>query len=261
MVFPICCFAKTNKNWLAFGEIEMACSYRTQRLTFGFCVFLLAWWTSSSNADTAQQSVANPAEIFSTLPPIGDIALSPDGDKAVVLKALADTYHVAVVDLETGKSNLVMAADPEKFSFNWCRFAKSYRVVCSIRSYIRLKAGDIGGGARGYREGRTIATRLMAVDVDGGNVLQLVKSGVTELGRRLEWNPVRQDQIISWLENDADHVLIQLARDHRIYPSVYRLNINTNRMQRVRRHREGIWDWYADQRTGAIYNAAGYHRF
>ena len=32
-------------------------------------------------------------------------------------------------------------------------------------------------------------------------------------------------------------------------------------MQRVRRHRGGIWDWYADQRTGAIYNAAGYHRF
>ena len=61
----------------------------------------------------------------------------------------------------------------------------------------------------------------MAVDVDGGNVLQLVKSGVTELGRRLEWNPVRQDQIISWLENDADHVLIQL--DHRLYTSVYRL--------------------------------------
>ena len=239
----------------------MVCSYQTQRLTFGLCVFLLAWWASLSHADTAQQSVANPAEIFSTLPPIGDIALSPDGSKAVVLKALADTYHVAVVDLETGKSNLVMAADPEKFSFNWCRFANPTRVLCSIRKYIRLRAGDIGGGARWYREGRTIATRLMAVDVDGGNVLQLVKSGVTELGRRLEWNPVRQDQIISWLENDADHVLIQLARDHRLYTSVYRLNINTNRMQRVRRHREGIWEWYADQRTGAIYNAAGYHRF
>ena len=239
----------------------MVCSYQTQRLTFGLCVFLLAWWANLSHADTAQQSVANPAEIFSTLPPIGDIALSPDGSKAVVLKALADTYHVAVVDLETGKSNLVMAADPEKFSFNWCRFANPTRVLCSIRKYIRLRAGDIGGGARWYREGRTIATRLMAVDVDGGNVLQLVKSGVTELGRRLEWNPVRQDQIISWLENDADHVLIQLARDHRLYTSVYRLNINTNRMQRVRRHREGIWEWYADQRTGAIYNAAGYHRF
>lgn len=238
----------------------MACSYRTQKLTFGLCVFLLAWWASLSHADTAQQSAANPAEIFSTLPPIGDIALSPDGSKAVVLKALADTYHVAVVDLETGKSNLVMAADPEKFSFNWCRFANSKRVVCSIRSYIRLWAGDLGLGVRWYRDGRTIATRLMAVDVDGGNVLQLVKSGVTELGRRLEWNPIRQDQIISWLENDADHVLIQLARDHRLYTSVYRLNINTNRLQRVRRHREGIWDWYADQRTGAIYNAAGYHR-
>ena len=104
-----------NKNWLSFGEIEMACSYRTQELTFGLCVFLLAWWASLSHADTAQQSVANPAEIFSTLPPIGDIALSPDGSKAVVLKALADTYHVAVVDLETGKSNLVMAADPKVF--------------------------------------------------------------------------------------------------------------------------------------------------
>ena len=83
----------------------------------------------------------------------------------------------------------------------------------------------------------------------------------TELGRRLEWNPVRQDQIISWLENDADHVLIQLARDHRLYTSVYRLNINYNRMQRVRRHREGMWDWYADQKDRRDIQRSGLSSF
>ncbi|NCF33222.1 MAG: alpha/beta fold hydrolase [Proteobacteria bacterium] len=213
-----------------------------------------------ANIDAATETATpSPAEVFSTLPPIGHIALSPDGGKAVVLKALADTYHAVVVDLQTGKSKLVMAADPDQFSFNWCRFANQTRVVCSIRKYIRLQAGQVGAGIRWYRDGRFIATRLIAVDVDGANTLQLVKSGITEQGRRLEWNALEQDNVISWLDDDDDHVLIQLARDHRLYPSVYKLNIYTNKLKRVRRHRESVFYWYADQQ-GVIRNAAGYHR-
>ena len=209
--------------------------------------------------NAAEVDAANPAQVFSTLPPVDDIELSPDGSKAVVLHAFFDTYHVAVLDFVTGKSKLIMAADPDEFAFNWCRFVNDTRVVCSIRKYIRLQAGQIGAGSRWYRDGRTIATRLMAANVDGSDVVQLVKTGITEVGERLKWNAVVQDDIISWLDDDDDHVLIQLARDHRIYPSVYKLNIYTNRLKRVRRHREGVLDWYADQ-NGVIRNATGYHR-
>ena len=42
-------------------------------------------------------------------------------------------------------------------------------------SFIELKAGQIGIGRRYHEDGRTVATRLIAVDIDGKNVLQLVK--------------------------------------------------------------------------------------
>ena len=209
--------------------------------------------------NAAEVDAPNPAKVFSSLPSVEDIKLSPDGSKAVVLHAFFDTYHVMVLDFVTGKSKLIMAADPDEFAFNWCRFANETRVLCSIRKYIRLRAGQISAGARWYRDGRSTATRLMAANIDGSDVVQLVKSGKTELGRPLEWNALAQDDIISWLDHDNDHVLIQLARDHRVYPSVYKLNIYTNRLERVRRHREGVNVWHADQK-GVIRNAAGYHR-
>ena len=220
---------------------------------------LMALVVGVTTINAASETAATPSstEVFSTLPPIGHIALSPDGSKAVVLKALADTYHVAVVDLQTGKSKLVMAADPDEFSFNWCRFANDTRVVCSIRSYISLGAAISGLGGLGRTGGRIVATRLMAADIDGGNVLQLVKKGVSGNGRKRQWDGLSQDNIISWLDGDDDHVLIQLTRDDPAYPSVYKLNIYTNRMIRVSRHRHGVKQWFADQ-LGTIRNAAGH---
>lgn len=66
-----------------------------------------------------------------------------------------------------------MASNPEQFLFNWCRFANPTRVVCSIRSYIVMKAGEPGIGY--YRDGRTVVTRLLAINTDGTDQLQLIK--------------------------------------------------------------------------------------
>ncbi|MDP6375674.1 MAG: hypothetical protein QGI55_07565 [Pseudomonadales bacterium] len=51
---------------------------------------------------------------------------------------------------------------------------------------------------------------------------------------------------MSWMEDDPNHILMQIAREDRIYPTVYRLNIYNNRLSRVRRHRETVFNWYAD---------------
>ena len=76
-------------------------------------------------------------------------------------------------------------------------------------------------------------------------------------GRDLVWNPRIQDNVISWLDNDPDHILVQLAVEDRLYPSVYKLNIRTNRQQKVKSYAAGIFQWYADQ-NGTLRNGAGY---
>lgn len=153
-------------------------------------LYLLAPSLSVTDSDS-------PATSFSKLPPVGDIELSPDGTKAVILRAMGDTYGVILMDFEKSKVQLLMAPDPENFSFQWCRFANERRVVCSILRYIELQAGQVGIGRRFYNESRTVATRLLAVDIDGKNAMQLIKPKVTQPGRDLVWNPRTQDNVIS----------------------------------------------------------------
>lgn len=213
-------------------------------------LYLLAPGLSVADSDS-------PATSFSKLPPVADIELSPDGTKAVILRAMGDTYGVILMDFEKSKVQLLMAPDPDNFSFQWCRFANERRVVCSILRYIELQAGQVGIGRRFYNESRTVATRLLAVDIDGKNSMQLIKPKVTQPGRDLVWNPRIQDNVISWLDNDPDHILVQLAVEDRLFPSVYKLNIRTNRQQKVKSYAAGIFQWYADQ-NGTLRNGAGY---
>ena len=199
----------------------------------------------------------SPSKIFGSLPPLKSIELSPDGSKAVMLIAQGDTYHVALFDLVKSKTKLLMAANPEEFTYNWCKFANDTRIVCSMGSFIELQAGQIGIGRRQYLEGRTVATRLIAVDVDGGNVLQLVKPKTGQSGTgRLVWNPRLQDTVVSWLPDDKRNILIQLAREDRLYPSVYKLNIYNNKISRVKKFRPGIYVWAADH-AGKLRNGFG----
>ena len=138
-----------------------------------------------------------------------DIELSPDGSKAVMLIAKGNTYHVVLLDIAKSKTKLLMAANPEEFTYNWCQFANNTRIVCSMGSFIELKAGQIGIGRRYYEDGRTVATRLIAVDIDGKNVLQLVKPKTGQSGTgRLVWNPRIQDNVVSWMRDDKKNILI-----------------------------------------------------
>ena len=189
-----------------------------------------------------------PAADFAKLPEVAAIDLSEDGQRLLILKSIGETHHPVVLDISTGKSNIVMAADPEDFLFNWCRWANSDRIICSIRRYDTIRPGQIDArGYRYYKDARTTFTRMLAVDADGGNLLQLIDTPVNRAGGSVKWNPVDQDDIRSWLPGDPDHVIVQLARDDRTRPSIYRLNINTNRLSRIRRHHDSVYSWLVDR--------------
>lgn len=199
-----------------------------------------------------------PVGAYAELPPIQQVDLSSDGTRAVMLRAVGDTYQVVVADLDAGTMQLLMAADPEQFLFNWCRWANDERIVCSIRSYETLRAEQLGGYRfRRYLDGRTVFTRLLAVNADGSNQLQLVPRAITRAGEELKWNPPDQDTVVSWLDDDPRHILLQLRRERRDAPTLYRLDIYNNRMSRVRRAHPSVQRWYAD-RGGNLRLGVGY---
>ncbi|XOV83511.1 MAG: alpha/beta hydrolase family protein [bacterium] len=226
----------------------MRVSYRSLMLLVSTLAygFLGNAYAQFSNADSSA-GTATPLEVFAELPPFERISLSPDGSQAITLRAFQGTYHAVLLDFNTGTSKLLMAADPDNFLFNWCRFANPTRIVCSIRSYIVLRAGTIGLGNRWYRDGRTVATRLLAIDTDGSNQLQLIPEARSRLRGDLEWNSPNQDDVISWLPDDPKHIMVQIAREDRVNPSVYKLNIYNNKLKREQKFLGSIYRWYADK--------------
>lgn len=213
---------------------------------------------SITQADAANKTTESktPLEVFAELPPFNGLSLSPDGSQAIALRAFQGTYHAVLLDFTTGKSKLLMAADPENFLFNWCRFANPTRIICSIRSYIVLRAGTIGLGSRRYHDGRTVATRLLAIDTDGSNQLQLIPEAKSRVGGNLVWNSPNQDDVISWLPSDPKHIMVQVAREDRVSPSVYKLNIYNNKLDRKKTFLSSISRWYADS-SGKLRFAVG----
>ena len=201
---------------------------------------LLALLTTTGHADT----VARDAQRFGRLPTIGDARLSPDGTQLLTMVAFEGVYQVGIRDLVTGASKILLSTDGVEFRYQWCEFASSTRVVCSLRKADELVAGS-GSPYLGYRERRTIREHLIAVDTDGENVLQLVPKARTRTGGDVVWNAIDQDDIIAWLPGEPDHVLMQIAREDRLWPSVYRLDIRRNRLERVLGFRPGISEWRA----------------
>lgn len=194
---------------------------------------------------------------FASLPEIRQPTLSRNGSKLLFLQPFGETYHASVLDLESRTRSVVLAADADEFLINWCRWANATRVVCSLRFYGEIRAGQIGTGVRRYRDGRTTFTRLFAVDIDGENQLQLIDPPTNRERGDLEWNAVDQDNVISWLTEDDKHILVQLNREDRERPSVYRLNIYNNRLKKLRRFHETVYAWYADN-AGVVRFATGY---
>lgn len=229
-----------------------SCQGRISSIRFCLCLWLSIGLSYTSLPLLAAQ--APPVSAFASLPEISNLRLSPDAQKLVMLRTLGETQHAFVMDLTSGEINPALGADPSQFFINYCDWANNERLLCSIRSYGKIRAGQ---RYYRYRDGRTTFTRLIAVDADGGNRLQLVPDPVNREIGDLKWNAIDQDNLVSWLPDDADHVLIQLNREDRIRPSVYRLNIYDNELKRVQKFHDNVFSWYSDSR-GNLHLAAGY---
>ncbi len=180
------------------------------------------------------------------LPTFDDLDLSGDGSRLLMVKSAGEVYDLVVRNLETGEDRTLYEGDARRGLINWCRWANSDRIVCSIRYYHPAP-----------RLGQLARTRLFAVNWDGTQFEILVPRAKNRDRWPTVWNAQVQDRVISWLSEDPEHVLIQLNRDHPNRPSVYKLNIYTNDISRVLRPRSVVRRWFATY-DGNVKLAVGY---
>jgi dipeptidyl aminopeptidase/acylaminoacyl peptidase len=184
--------------------------------------------------------------VYAALPRMSQPKLSKDGKQMIAFKPINGSYHLYLFNLESKKSRLLMASDPDRFLFNWCNWANHERIVCSTRSSIRWP-----GVAH-----KIFTRNLVAVNTDGSRMMELsppLKESAADRARNRSFGipetmmSLRKDRIINYLPDDDQHILIALAREKWNKPTVYELDIYNNRMDEIHRYSNNVYNWITDQ--------------
>lgn len=176
-----------------------------------------------------------PIEAFAAGANFGAPSLSPNGEHVVFITHVQGAPYVAVRNLADGTDRPILKGEggtKNRFAVQYCWFKTDQRIVCHF-------------GGFDYDSGRPYPlSRLVALNIDGSASKVLVQNGRAGASQF-------QDRILHRLPNDPSHVLIQLDPDGNIFPSVFKLDVDSGKLTHVVRSREPILHWAAD-RSGVV---------
>ncbi|TDF34770.1 S9 family peptidase [Alteromonadaceae bacterium M269] len=175
-----------------------------------------------------------PVSSFSQLPQYNNPKLSPSGHRIAYIGNFRspDVAVLTMFDLSTGEKKYIAKSDNEEVKINWFNWANEKTIIVSLR--FASKRGGVD----------TTETRLIAYNIEGDEVTQKVL--IKPRGSSQNVSQF-QDNVISYLPDDPDHILVALDLDVRHQPSVYKVNINTTRKKRIEKGKLWIRDWLVDQ--------------
>ena len=198
---------------------------------------------SCSLGAQAQSPAARiPVEHFSTLNGFTLPEISPDGKHLAFLYPLDERQHLVVQDLESGENLTIPPKDGA--DFRWLRWANNDTLVFSVA----LSAVRIGGART-----ETIETRLSALNINYKELVALIppaeQTGTTGSRTARSYYPEIQvqDNVIDWIPDDPDHILVAVDEDFDNRHEVRKVNVNSGDYRLFRRSIEGIQDWVVDR--------------
>ena len=187
-----------------------------------------------------------PLQQFAAGPEMTAPALSPDGSKLVYLTTIAGERYVVVRDLQKGAPpRPVLKATSGTYEAFACNFKGNTRLLC------RFEGVEHSYGAP-YP-----ASRMVVLNSDGSHVRVLFQSQAWTAS--IVENVQLQDQILHWLPDDPEHVLIQMADEESIFPSVFTLNVDSGVLHTLVGRHEPVMDWLVDG-DGVVRFGYGYRR-
>lgn len=213
-------------------------------------VFILC---TGANSVFAQQSAADfPASAFASLNGYTAAELSPSGEQMAFLYPI-DGRHNLIVHTFADSANAVIPPI-EGLDFNWMEWANDDTLVFSM---------SLSTVRRGYVMAELEETRLLALNVVTREVTPLIKPAevVGRTGSRVAkeyyGEPQLQDDVIDWLPDDPDHILVAVDEDWDARYEVRKVNVNNGNYRLQRKSLEGIQNWIVDQ-AGDIRLGYGY---
>ena len=192
-----------------------------------------------------------PIDALAARPEVSQVALSPDGRYLSMIRSVKGRGGVVVLDRVNPDANAsVVLVEPTGFRLRWCRFASDSRLLCSLL------------GITNDRGLVYSVTRLVAVDVNGANLLVLLQNSTMVQGqyldRVLQWNTGIPDTVLIEADEGFDahgahRDVVDVIGDVGTHsePAVFELNVRTGRLKIRQAARAPIRQWVTDN-TGAV---------
>lgn len=186
---------------------------------------------AANAAVAASPAVVLPTEAYARVPDVTNLVMSPNGTRIAGLLAVDDDTYLVTRTVDGDKLKPILKADNKLFSISWARWVGNERLVLGVRFPSR----------RGYTP--VVETRLLSIDWQGGETLNLVRSSPFDANRL---QAQVQDRVVDWLPEDGQHILIQMATDGGIHPAVFKVNVFTARREMILGPRKGVRAWLTD---------------
>ena len=189
-----------------------------------------------------------PVEHLFKEPTFSSPRFSPDGERIAVLLARDDGHVVLVRSASGGDGKLVpiAAVSDTDVRLTWLEWANDDRILLSAN------ARNPDAVAVRHR-----MTRLFGVNKDGSGFRPLGKRWPRHGQRQLQ--AFRQDDIVHWLPDDPDYVLVQYRDPYEEHTSVKKMNVDSGALRSFGPTRRPFHAWFAD--AGGVLRAAyGYRQ-
>ena len=217
--------------------LRTACSIAIATTLFTWLAPVAAQNTSSLPAAASgvpQVATRQPVERFASLPLLEQVRLSPDGQQIAALMNQQGRTLLITRPTAGGKPKVVLTTDNTQFNFKWARWVRNDRLLVSVRFASRR---DFVG---------TVETRLLAVKADGSAVINLTRNAPVPGSMSGGVSSQIQDQVIDWLPEDGQYVLLQMPEPGDAAASVYRVNVDTGSRSSIKGAERNIRAWLTD---------------
>ena len=198
---------------------------------------------SCSTASWAEQGPADiPAAAFAQLNGFTNARISPDGATLAFLYPIDGRLNLVVHTLAT-KTNAVIPPIGG-LDFNWMEWANNDTLIFSM---------TLSAVRDGFFMVETEETRLIALNINSKKVTPLIKPAEVKgrtgsrVAKEYYAEAQIQDDVISWLPDDPDHILVSLDEDFDARYEVRKVNVHTGSYSIYRKSIDGIQNWIADQ--------------
>lgn len=217
--------------------------HRMKRVGFFKVARVLALWGTVGGAATAEPGAV---ELYAQLPAIVDPQLSPDGTQVAFLGLIDGRYHVVIERISPAFERYALSP-ADTLGYKWVHWANDQRLVLAA----------FAAGSRRDFDFAIEETRLFSLGSNGEDLTPLFQRSP----RRRDYLPLIQDDVVSWLPNDPNHLLVSVDSDDNRFYEIRRIDVRTGEYREVLSNFKG--PHYVSDETGAprfsvSFDSAGY---